>query len=126
MPAALVMLAPCHLSRGRIAVWRSDRDLPDKPLRLRAQPDWLPRLRAGQVGPVLHAAATRLRLAGVDLVAGHRPGLAYGQMAALAYGVDGRALAAALLLRLRPSELTSALRRLAPYEITTDRAEETA
>lgn len=126
VPAALVLLAPCYLSRGRTAVWRANRDSLDTPLQVRAQPGWLPRLRAGQVGPVLHAAATRLRFAGVDFVAGHRTGLAASQLAALAYGVDGRALAAALLLRVSTSELTGALRRLAPFEATTDRAEETA
>lgn len=126
VPAALVLLAPCYLSRGGTMGWRPHRNLPDAQLRLRAQPDWLPRLRAGQVGAVLQAAATRLRFGGVDLVAGHRPGLAASQMAALAYGVDGRALAAALLLRVHTSELTRALRRLAPYEDITDRTEETA
>lgn len=125
-PSAFVLLAPSYLSRRRTLAWTSGLESGDTPLRVRASPDWLPRLRAGQVGPVLDAAASRLRLAGVDLAVGRHSRLAAGQMSALALGMDGPALGAALLLRVHPGDLTRGLRRLAPFESTTLHAEETA
>jgi CRISPR-associated protein Csx17 len=125
VPAALALMAPHYLRRGQSLPWRSARDASEVRLHLRAQWDWTSRLRFGHVAPVLDAATTRLRLAGVDIALGRRP-RARAHMEALASDVDGAALAAASLLRLRPADLLRALRRLAPSDPTPQPDEETA
>lgn len=110
-PAGYALLAPHYAGPQRLR-WQTLDGVGHVALRARA--DWLPRLRAGQVGPVLGAAAARLRMAGVAAVPGRPARSLDRELRSLAIGLDGLALAATLLLRLDERSVHSLLRQVAP------------
>lgn len=75
---------------------------------LRPEQGWAARLCAGQVAGVVSAARRRLRMAGIDV--------AVADAEAMSRGVDGRRLAAALLVPLRSAAYRALANQVAPPE----------
>lgn len=75
---------------------------------LRPEQGWAARLCAGQVAGVISAGLRRLRMAGIDV--------AVADAETMSRGVDGRRLAAALLVPLRPAAYRALGNQVAPPE----------